>query len=69
MTAKASAVSKTGFRSGKAKQSIFASPDSFEGRIGVGTCGIGGRGMTDYPTVKEKWADLRTDKGAADAPE
>eukprot|EP01062_Namystynia_karyoxenos_P067431 TRINITY_DN6138_c0_g1_i1.p1 TRINITY_DN6138_c0_g1~~TRINITY_DN6138_c0_g1_i1.p1 ORF type:complete len:382 (+),score=117.77 TRINITY_DN6138_c0_g1_i1:72-1148(+) len=35
-----------GVRSGVAKKSIFASPDDATGRVGVGTCGTAGRGMT-----------------------
>lgn len=37
-----------------AKKSIFASPDNFEGKIGIGTCGIGGKGMTEFKE-QEKW--------------
>lgn len=29
-------------------KSIFSSPDSVEGRVGVGTCGISGKPMTSY---------------------
>ncbi|XP_063700225.1 survival of motor neuron-related-splicing factor 30 [Culicoides brevitarsis] len=29
-------------------KSIFASPDSVTGRVGIGTCGISGKGMTKY---------------------
>ncbi|KAI1286805.1 Survival of motor neuron-related-splicing factor 30 [Halotydeus destructor] len=28
--------------------SIFASPDGVDGRVGIGTCGISGKGMTPY---------------------
>lgn len=38
----------------KPKKSIFASPDSADGKVGVGTCGIAGKGMTDYAN-REKW--------------
>ncbi|CAG4964990.1 unnamed protein product [Colias eurytheme] len=41
---------KPGIRS----KSIFASPDNLEGRVGIGTCGISGRPMTEY-TPGEKW--------------
>ena len=39
---------------GKVKRSIFATPDAVNGRVGVGTCGIGGKPMTHY-THQEKW--------------
>ncbi|KAI0210402.1 Survival of motor neuron-related-splicing factor 30 [Lamellibrachia satsuma] len=39
---------------GKVKKSIFATPDSVEGRVGVGTCGVSGRPMTAY-VHQEKW--------------
>lgn len=29
-------------------KSIFASPDSVTGKVGIGTCGISGKGMTKY---------------------
>jgi survival-of-motor-neuron-related-splicing factor 30 len=32
----------------KTRVSIFASPDSVDGRVGVGTCGISGKPMTPY---------------------
>jgi len=32
---------------GATKKSIFASPDTVSGKVGVGTCGIGGKGMTE----------------------
>lgn len=35
-------------------KSIFASPDSVNGRVGIGTCGIGGKPMTEFTTA-EKW--------------
>ncbi|XP_034475624.1 uncharacterized protein LOC117782710 isoform X1 [Drosophila innubila] len=34
--------------------SIFASPDNVSGRVGIGTCGTAGKGMTDF-TVGEKY--------------
>ncbi|KAH9422048.1 survival of motor neuron-related-splicing factor 30 [Dermatophagoides pteronyssinus] len=37
---------------GNQKKSIFASPDSVSGRVGVGTCGVGGRPMTEYQQQK-----------------
>jgi len=35
-------------------KSIFASPESVAGRVGIGTCGVAGKGMTDF-TVGEKY--------------
>ncbi|KAG7310716.1 hypothetical protein JYU34_003521 [Plutella xylostella] len=35
-------------------KSIFASPDNLTGRVGIGTCGISGRPMTEF-TPGEKW--------------
>lgn len=33
----------------KAKnKSIFASPDNVNGRVGIGTCGVSGKPMTEY---------------------
>ncbi|RWS14179.1 survival of motor neuron-related-splicing factor 30-like protein [Dinothrombium tinctorium] len=40
--------------SGSGCGSIFASPSTIEGKVGVGTCGIGGKPMTDY-VVQEKY--------------
>ncbi|EDQ85694.1 uncharacterized protein MONBRDRAFT_38703 [Monosiga brevicollis MX1] len=40
--------------SGKHGQSIFKTPDSYDGKVGVGTCGIGGKGMTSF-TNRGKW--------------
>lgn len=39
---------------GATKKSIFASPDSVAGKVGVGTCGVGGKPMTEF-THAEKW--------------
>eukprot|EP00053_Salpingoeca_punica_P005874 m.57092 g.57092 ORF g.57092 m.57092 type:complete len:218 (-) comp13435_c0_seq1:230-883(-) len=36
------------------KKSIFATPDSVTGKVGIGTCNIGGKGMTSFQT-REKW--------------
>ncbi|CAH1109976.1 unnamed protein product [Psylliodes chrysocephalus] len=41
---------KTGLKT----KSIFASPDSVNGRVGIGTCGISGKPMTEFATA-EKW--------------
>ncbi|KAG0421056.1 hypothetical protein HPB47_003040 [Ixodes persulcatus] len=41
-------------KKGQVKKSIFASPDNVNGRVGVGTCGIGGRPMTEFHH-QEKW--------------
>ncbi|XP_005189907.1 survival of motor neuron-related-splicing factor 30-like [Musca domestica] len=40
-------------KQGMQVKSIFASPENVEGRVGIGTCGVAGKGMTDY-TVGEK---------------
>jgi len=40
--------------SGSKGKSIFASPDNVNGRVGIGTCGISGKPMTEY-THGEKW--------------
>ncbi|RUS83517.1 hypothetical protein EGW08_008696 [Elysia chlorotica] len=39
---------------GKVKKSIFATPESVTGKVGVGTCGSGGKPMTSYQH-QEKW--------------
>lgn len=49
-TNKASKSKKVGIKS----KSIFASPDSVNGRVGIGTCGISGKPMTEF-TSAEKW--------------
>lgn len=41
-------------KGGCLKKSIFASPESVSGRVGIGTCGIGGKPMTEF-TSAEKW--------------
>ncbi|GFQ93803.1 survival of motor neuron-related-splicing factor 30 [Trichonephila clavata] len=41
-------------KKGHVKKSIFASPDNINGRVGIGTCGIGGRPMTEFQQ-QEKW--------------
>lgn len=41
-------------KKGLLKKSIFASPDSVNGRVGVGTCGTSGKPMTEYTTA-DKW--------------
>jgi len=38
---------------GVTKKSIFATPEAANGRVGIGTCGLGGAPMTDY-SVSEK---------------
>ncbi|TNN04832.1 Survival of motor neuron-related-splicing factor 30 isoform 1 [Schistosoma japonicum] len=40
--------SKKMIKTGKTKKSIFASPKALDGRVGVGTCDIGGRPMTKF---------------------
>jgi survival-of-motor-neuron-related-splicing factor 30 len=39
---------------GVTKKSIFASPEANTGKVGVGTCGVGGKPMTSYHQ-NEKW--------------
>ncbi|XP_022187679.1 survival of motor neuron-related-splicing factor 30 [Nilaparvata lugens] len=48
------AFSSKSSKKGLIKKSIFASPDNVNGRVGIGTCGVSGRGMTEY-TSAEKW--------------
>ncbi|CAG9763367.1 unnamed protein product [Ceutorhynchus assimilis] len=47
---KAVKTKKTGLNT----KSIFASPEAANGRVGIGTCGIGGKPMTEFSTA-EKW--------------
>lgn len=47
---KASKGKKTGIK----PKSIFASPENVNGRVGIGTCGISGKPMTEFATA-EKW--------------
>ncbi|CAL4121466.1 unnamed protein product, partial [Meganyctiphanes norvegica] len=49
--AKWQAFSKKKKLKGVTKKSIFATPDAADGRVGIGTCGIGGRDMTKYTTA------------------
>ncbi|XP_072944021.1 survival of motor neuron-related-splicing factor 30 [Epargyreus clarus] len=46
--------SKASKKAGVRSKSIFASPDNLSGRVGIGTCGISGKPMTEY-TPGEKW--------------
>ena len=39
---------------GVTKKSIFATPDAVNGRVGIGTCGIGGRPMTDFTHAEKR---------------
>ncbi|RZF34017.1 hypothetical protein LSTR_LSTR012362 [Laodelphax striatellus] len=48
------AFSSKSSKKGLIKKSIFASPDNVNGRVGIGTCGVSGRGMTEYASA-EKW--------------
>lgn len=41
-------------KAGVKAKSIFASPDSVNGRVGIGTCGISGKPMTEF-SLAEKW--------------
>ncbi|XP_059486317.1 survival of motor neuron-related-splicing factor 30 [Neocloeon triangulifer] len=45
---------KSSSKKGVVKKSIFASPETTGGRVGVGTCGIGGKPMTEY-SAADKW--------------
>jgi len=45
---------KTKKLKGVTKKSIFATPEAANGRVGIGTCGIGGRPMTEF-SAAEKW--------------
>jgi len=49
---------------GATKKSIFASPESVSGRVGVGTCGVGGKPMTEF-THQEKWKKAAGSSGMA----
>lgn len=46
--------SRNSKKSGMQVKSIFASPENVSGRVGIGTCGVAGKGMTDY-IVCEKY--------------
>ncbi|XP_004522935.1 survival of motor neuron-related-splicing factor 30 [Ceratitis capitata] len=39
-------------------KSIFSTPDTVSGRVGIGTCGVSGKGMTEF-TVGEKYRSAR----------
>lgn len=41
-------------KKGLTRKSIFASPDNVNGRVGIGTCGMSGKPMTEY-SAAEKW--------------
>lgn len=45
---------KNSKKPGMKVKSIFASPENVTGRVGIGTCGVAGRGMTEF-TVGEKY--------------
>lgn len=40
--------SKSLKKSGLKPKSIFASPDNVNGRVGIGTCGMSGKPMTEF---------------------
>jgi len=40
--------SKAFGKKGFVKKSIFKTPESSDGKVGVGTCGVSGQGMTDF---------------------
>ncbi|XP_077519352.1 survival of motor neuron-related-splicing factor 30 [Amblyomma americanum] len=54
-------------KKGQVKKSIFASPDNVNGRVGVGTCGIGGRPMTEFHH-QEKWRKQNAAGGQGGTP-
>ena len=35
-------------KKGFVKKSIFKTPENAKGRVGVGTCGVGGRDVTEF---------------------
>lgn len=43
---------------GKVKQSIFATSENPNGRVGIGTCGIGGKPPTAYNEKREAWRQV-----------
>lgn len=47
-------------KKGVVKKSIFASPDNVNGRVGIGTCGVSGKGMTEFVSA-EKWRKEKKD--------
>ncbi|CAG0914588.1 unnamed protein product [Notodromas monacha] len=46
-------------KKGVTKQSIFRSPETVDGRVGVGTCGLSGKGMTDFKGAKKYQRNVR----------
>ena len=32
------------------KKSIFKTPENAKGRVGIGTCGVGGKDVTEFDT-------------------
>ena len=49
----ASFSSKAFGKKGFVKKSIFKTPETGDGRVGVGTCGISGQKMTEFETAKK----------------
>jgi len=45
--------SKAFGKKGFVKKSIFKTPESKDGKVGVGTCGVSGQGMTDFTQAKK----------------
>lgn len=45
--------SKAFGKKGFVKKSIFKTPESSDGKVGVGTCGVSGQGMTDFTQAKK----------------
>ncbi|XP_064381853.1 survival of motor neuron-related-splicing factor 30-like [Halichondria panicea] len=56
-----SSKSRSGPLNAKQRKSIFAVPDSLEGKVGVGTCNVGGKGMTDFSS-RTKNSSLKQDQ-------
>ena len=42
-------------KKGFVKKSIFKTPENSSGRVGVGTCGVGGQKMTDFKMTGNKF--------------
>ena len=45
--------SKAFGKKGFVKKSIFKTPENSKGRVGVGTCGVGGQSMTSYSSASK----------------
>jgi len=47
-------------KKGVTKKSIFATPETVDGRVGIGTCGIADKPMTEYQQVEKHQAVKKT---------